>query len=296
MCMVDITVDFPNDGTDYIGEMNAIKKSLNQYPGYKSIAASLGKYLPQEIVAGLIGCIIPESGTDHTILNKKEYQGNGTNGTYGWNCGEGLVQWTYWKNKEPLIKKYNSNSKSTQKLPETWENYKQGTPIEKGKRLCAASDGQHIAGLSLDNQMLFLTIYYDSLIKKLKGETNLAVIVAKIYQQKAGIGYYADINEPILRAYTTSKNKYPSSSGNHYLQSLKIAQEYYFNGQTPPKSDPPVEETVTVNSDANTSNMYLKDGSTVSPDGTVNNMSGANNKKKKKYVTGIVLGNHMNQK
>lgn len=221
--MADIVVEIPQE---YMEEMTQIKKSLSQYPGYKDIAKYLGYYVPTEITAGLIGCIIPESGTDHTILNKKEYNGNGASGTSGWNCGEGLVQWTYWKNKLPLIEKYNADSRSTQKLPTTWDDYKKGEPVNKNGKLHAVQDGQHIAGLTLNNQMLFLTIYYRDLIKKLQGETNLAVIVAKIYQQKAGIGYYKDISDPVERAYTTSKNKYPSSSGNHYLQSLKIANEY----------------------------------------------------------------------
>lgn len=221
--MADIVVEIPQE---YMEEMTQIKKSLSQYPGYKDIAKYLGYYVPTEITAGLIGCIIPESGTDHTILNKKEYNGNGASGTSGWNCGEGLVQWTYWKNKLPLIEKYNADSRSTQKLPTTWDDYKRGEPVNKNGTLHAVQDGQHIAGLTLNNQMLFLTIYYRDLIKKLQGETNLAVIVAKIYQQKAGIGYYKDISDPVERAYTTSKNKYPSSSGNHYLQSLKIANEY----------------------------------------------------------------------
>ena len=90
-----------------MNEMNAIKKSLSQYPGYKDVASSLGKFTSQDIVAGLIGCIIPESGSNHTILNTKEYKGKGAKGTHGWNCGEGLLQWTFWKYKSQLIKDYN---------------------------------------------------------------------------------------------------------------------------------------------------------------------------------------------
>lgn len=171
---------------DYMNqEMNQIKKHLSQYPGYKQIASSLGKLIPQHIVAGLIGCIIPESGSDHSILNAAEYRGNGVSGTEGWNCGEGLVQWTYWKYKEPLIKVYNADSRSTQKLPTTWEQYRQGIPVQKNgdKRLYAAQDGRHIAGLSVDNQMLFLTLYYSSLIKELQNENNLAIVVAKISEK-----------------------------------------------------------------------------------------------------------------
>ena len=104
-------------------------------------------------------------------------------------------------------------------LPTTWEQYNQGTPVSKGKRLHAVSDGRHIAGLTLDNQMLFLTLYYSTLINSLRGETNLAVIVAKIYQQKAGVGFHKEISDPIIRAYETSKDKYATGSGeNHYRE------------------------------------------------------------------------------
>ena len=55
----NITIVFPNH-PEYATEMDEIKKSLNQYPNYKKIASALGKIYPQEIVAGLVGCIIME--------------------------------------------------------------------------------------------------------------------------------------------------------------------------------------------------------------------------------------------
>ena len=289
--MADIRIEFPeNVRTVYTQEMENIKKSLSQFPGHKSVASSLAKFVPQEIVAGLIGCIIPESGSDHTILNAKEYNGKGKSGTEGWNCGEGLIQWTYWKYKLPLIQTYNKDSRSTQKLPTDWEQYRQGTPISKGNKLCAASDGRHIAGLSLDNQMLFLTLYYGSLINKLKGETNLAVIVAKIYQQKAGVGLCKNESNPIIRAYETSKRYYPSPAGNHYLQSLKIAADY-LNCPVPAASVPAVEgDYSTMNN--STGGTYSSPGSSSNP----RDMSGMNDKDKKKNIKGIILGYHMRQK
>jgi len=286
---VTVNLDgYSDGGKTYLTMMNEIKKSISQYPGHKAIASSLGKFIPQEIVAGLIGCIIPESGSDHTILNAKEYKGNGVKGTEGWNCGEGLIQWTYWKYKLPLIKTYNADNRSTQKLPTTWEQYRQGTPITKGSRLYAAQDGRHIAGLSLDNQMLFLTLYYSGVINKLKGETNLAVIVAKIYQQKAGNGFFQNISDPIIRAYTTSRDKYPSSAGNHYLQSLKIAQQYLDAPIAP--DTVPVSETVTTG----TQTTYTEQSSGGTPV-TPREISGMNENNKKK-TSGIVLGYHMRQK
>ena len=271
-------------------EMNEIKKSLSQYPGYKDVASSLGNFISQDIVAGLIGCIIPESGSNHTILNEKEYRGRGADGTYGWNCGEGLVQWTYWKYKLPLIKEYNADSRSTQKLPTDWEEYKRGTPTERGGNLFGVQDGRHISGLTLDNQMLFLTKYYSELINSLQNEVRLEVIVAKIYQQKAGIGFYPELsNDPVLRAYTTLKNKYPSSAGNHYLQSLKIAAEYLNVPVTP------IDDTTPVNDYSVSFNAYEEaKGTSTTP--IIIESIGDSTKNRKNKPVGTILGSYMRQK
>ena len=275
---------------DMMNEMNEIKKSLSQYPGYKDVASSLGKFISQDIVAGLIGCIIPESGSNHTMLNAKEYRGRGAKGTYGWNCGEGLIQWTYWKYKLPLIKEYNADSRSTQKLPTTWEEYKKGTPIERGGKLFAVQDGRHISGLTLDNQMLFLTKYYSGLINSLQNETRLEVIVAKIYQKKAGMGFYPELkHDPVLRAYKTSKEQYPSSAGNHYLQSLKIANEYLKVPVTP------IEVAEPVNDYSVPLNAYEEVKETpVSP--IITESIGGSVKNRKNKPVGTILGSHMRQK
>lgn len=278
---------YSDNGRTYLGMLNQITKNISQYPGHKPIASSLGKFVPQEIVAGLIGCIIPESGSNHTILNAKEYRGNGAKGTEGWNCGEGLIQWTYWKYKLPLIEKYNSDSRSTQKLPTSWEQYKLGTPIEKGNLLYAPQDGRHISGLSLDNQMLFLTLYYSDVIKKLNGEKNIAVIVARIYQKKAGVGFFQNVTDPIERAYVTSRDKYPSSAGNHYLQSLKIAYDYL--GSPIPPDTVPVSEYTT--SSAETQVKTVQGATPVTP-----NLISGMNEGTKKTSMGIILGYHMKQK
>ena len=271
-------------------EMNAIKKSLSQYPGHKMVASSLGKFISQDMVAGLIGCIIPESGSNHTILNEKEYRGRGADGTYGWNCGEGLVQWTFWKYKLPLIKDYNADSRSTQKLPTTWDEYKRGTPIERGGKLFGVQDGMHISGLTLDNQMLFLTKYYSELINSLQNETRLEVIVAKIYQQKAGIGFYPEhSNDPVLRAYKTAESQYPSSAGNHYLQSLKIAAEYLNVPVTP------IDDTVPVNDYSVPFNTYEEMRKTPATPIIIESIGDSVKNRKNKSV-GTILGSHMRLK
>lgn len=293
----NITIVFPNH-PEYATEMSGIKKSLSQFPTYKKIASALGKIYPQEIVAGLVGCIIIESKTDHTIINKKEYEGRGTSGTHGWNCGEGLIQWTFWKSKSQLIKLYNADSRATQKLPTTWEMYKRGTPKAKGKDLCAVEDGLHIAGLTFNNQILFLTKYYEKAINKLikNGETNLAMIVAKIYQEKAGIGLMKQYSsDSIQRAHETAAKYYKHEEGNTYLLSLKLAQEYLgVDLPTDMKVEPGKEIPVMGDVTYYDPNKIL----TSSASGTVTtqNISSINEGNKNKKPSGIVLGTHMKQK
>ncbi len=293
----NIIIDFSGHN-DYISEMNGIKKSLSQFPTYKKIASALGNIYPQEIVAGLVGCIIIESKTDHTIINKKEYEGRGASGTQGWNCGEGLIQWTFWKSKSKLIKLYNADSRATQKLPTTWEMYKRGTPRSKGKDLCAVEDGLHIAGLTFNNQILFLTKYYEKPINKLikNGETNLAMIVAKIYQEKAGIGLMQQYtSDPIQRAYKTAARHYKHEDGNTYLQSLKLAKEYLGVDMLTDMKVEPAEE-IPIIGDVT---YYDPDKIlTTSASGTVTpqNISSINEGNKNKKPSGKVLGTHMKQK
>ena len=293
----NIIIDFSGHN-DYISEMNRIKKSLSQFPTYKKIAAALGKIYPQEIVAGLVGCIIIESKTDHTIINKKEYEGRGTSGTQGWNCGEGLIQWTFWKSKSQLIKLYNADSRATQKLPTTWEMYKRGTPRSKGKDLCAVEDGLHIAGLTFNNQILFLTKYYEKAINKLikNGETNLAMIVAKIYQEKAGIGLMKEyISDPIQRAHKTAARHYKHKDGNTYLQSLKLAKEYLgIDLPTDMKVEPAEEIPVMGDVTYYDPNKILT--TSASDTVTPQNISSISEGNKNKKTSGIVLGTHMKQK
>ena len=293
----NITIVFPNH-PEYATEMDEIKKSLNQYPNYKKIASALGKIYPQEIVAGLVGCIIMESKTDHTIINKKEYEGRGAPGTEGWNCGEGLIQWTFWNSKSKLIKLYNADPRATQKLPTTWEMYKRGTPRSKGKDLCAVEDGLHIAGLTFDNQILFLTKYYEKTIDNLikNRETNLAMIVAKLYQVKAGIGFMKEyISDPILRAHETAARYYKHKDGNTYLQSLKLAKEYLgVDLPTDMKVEPGKEIPVMGDVTYRDSNKKL----TMPASGpiTLQRISSINGGNKNKKQSGIVLGTHMKQK
>lgn len=271
-------------------EMTNTKGTLSQYPKYKEVAAVLIKYVPKKIVAGLIGCIIPECGCKHNELNKTEYNGKGTSGTQGWNCGEGFVQWTFWKSKVEKIREYNADSRSTQKLPETWEEYSKGEPVVSGNYLVAQPDGKHIAGLSLENQVLFLLIYYKNEIKSLENEKNLAVITAKFYQRKAGIGFKQEIKEPIERAYKTAARHY-HSGGNTFLRSIKYAQEFY---------NCPIDTTnVEYDFSSFGSSSYSGGGGGTSWGGAGGSGlrdSRLSAKKPLKMKKGVLLGSHLNPK
>ena len=216
---------------DYVTEMTSgelEKEKLINYSKYKTVADALLKYNNrQEIVAGLLACILTESAGDHTVLNKSEY--NSSESRRGWNCGEGLVQWTYWSGKVKWIENYNKDSRATQKLPTSWEEYSNGTPVEKNGRLYAPQDGRHIAGLTLENQVIFLLSYYKSVLNNLKNVTDVAVICAKLYQMKAGQGHNKDIEDPIERAYITSRDTYKHKTKNRFLLLVKLAQEYLGN-------------------------------------------------------------------
>ena len=282
--------------SNYADEMMKIKKNLKQF-SYQAVAGALEKIVGHTMTAALVGCIIPESGSDHTVINKQEYLGQGASGTEQWNCGEGLIGFTFWKYKLPLIQQYNADSRSTQKLPTNWGQYNTGRPVEKGKWYYAPQDGKHIAGLTLPNQMLLLTMYYKNCINnKLKGETDFPTIVAKIYQEKAGIGLCQNIADPVQRAYETAKKYYKCSSGNHYLQSLKIGMEY-LNGKAVDSSSIPLgpvvgQDTTSVDWSANS---VVSSGTPVDK-GTISqhDLMGDDNGKPK--IPGRILGTHIKQK
>ena len=176
--------------------------------------------------------------------------------------------------------------------------YKRGTPKTKGNDLCAVEDGLHIAGLTFDNQILFLTKYYEKTINKLikSEEKNLAMIVARIYQEKAGIGLMKQYSSnPIQRAYETAAKYYKHEDGNTYLQSLKLAKEYLgVDLPTDMKVEPGKETPVRGDVTYYDPNKIL----TPSPSSsvTVQKISSINEGNKNKKPSGIVLGTHMKQK
>ena len=95
-----------------------------------------------------------------------------------------------------------------------------------------------------------------------------------------------------MRAYTTSKYKYPSSDGNHYLQSLKIASEYLNVPVTP------IDDTAPVNDYNVPFNVYEEMRETPATPVTpiVIESIGDSTKNRKNKPVGTILGSHMRQK
>lgn len=277
-----------NIPAEYEARLSQTKKSLSKYPGHVNYAKALGKLVSQEIVAAMIACMIQECGTDHTQLNRVEYEGRGSSGTEGWRCGEGIVQWTHWDTKEKYIKRYNADSRSTQKLPSTWESYSKGEPVNKNGKLCAVQDGRHIAGLNYDNHMLFLMLYYRDVLSDCnKEKNNLANIVARIYQKKCASGLYKEVNDPVIRAYKTGLKRHPDQNGLHFLQVLRLAKEYYYGETVPPGATAPI------NGDQSTNTYDYTPKPPIDPK-NVPEVSGMS--KSNKTTKGVVLGSHIRQK
>ena len=287
--MASYIVKLPENYASILKEVNY---KISSYPKYVNVANELKKHnISEGIIAGLIGCICPESGCESDrIMGQEFYQlpfnKEGTKkpnpGTHHWNCGEGLVQWTFWDSKIKHIREYNNDSRSTQKLPTTEEEYFKGEPLKDGNRYYAPQDGKHIAGLTLENQIIFLLLYYDSIIKSLANETNLAVITAKIYQKKAGQGFFQEESDPIVQAFKTAARHYKqgeSQTGNTYLRSLSIAQQYLNN--------PPVATTPAVSDYYNSGGSVYSGGYSYSAGGSTYSGRYFNNVSETTNVTGI---------
>ena len=123
----------------------------------------------------LVGCIVAESNMNPGAVMKREL--NGTSGrpaTYGReNCGEGLIQLTYWDQKEKYIKLFNKDPRRQgPKLPETKEEYKK-------------ESSRHISDLNENDALLIMLLYYQNRIKPFSVDS-FDGIISGYYLAKAG--------------------------------------------------------------------------------------------------------------
>lgn len=123
----------------------------------------------------LVGCIVAESNMNPHAVMKREL--NGTSGrpaTYGReNCGEGLIQLTYWDQKQKYIKLLNNDPRRQgPKLPETKDEYKK-------------EDSRHISDLNENDALLIMLYYYEDRIKDFNVDS-FDGLISGYYLAKAG--------------------------------------------------------------------------------------------------------------
>ena len=155
----------------------------------------------------LTACTMQETGCDHTLRNDLEYNGKGANGTEGWNCGEGLVQFTFWETKKPLIVELN-NVRETEVLTENETEYMKDSSA-------------HIVDLDLDDATFITEFFYRNIINKTKDYTNYVDVCAEFYLQKAGAGgsaknYTTPFDKAYYRADDYVKTHTRQNPGNTY--------------------------------------------------------------------------------
>lgn len=165
-------------------------------------------------------CSIYECSLKTNVKNDIEYYGKkgAAKGTLGWNCGEGAVQWTFWQYKQPLIKKFNQDSRSKTKLPTDWGTY--------------SATGPRIVDLGLSDALLLVMIHYQGILGKTKN-ADIAEITAEFYLQKAGRGGSAKGKKTAVEAAYYRAQDYckthanqgsnASNQENGYLKTLKSA-------------------------------------------------------------------------
>ena len=156
----------------------------SQYNLYKGKARDKALYwfnkikqqgLSDHEALALVGCIVAESDMNPHAVMKREL--NGTSGrpaTYGReNCGEGLIQLTYWDQKQKYIKLFNKDERRQgPKLPETKEEYKK-------------NDARHISDLNENDALIIMLHYYNDRIKDFNIDS-MDGIVSGYYLAKAG--------------------------------------------------------------------------------------------------------------
>lgn len=172
----------------------------------------------------LVGCIVSESNMNPNAVMKRELNGtSGVPATYGReNCGEGLIQLTYWNQKQKYIKLFNQDPRRQgPKLPETKEEYKK-------------DDSRHISDLNENDALLIMLYYYKDRIKPFSVDS-FDGIISGYYLAKAGDlskkyiqnnGLDPNINRSQMeRAYLTGK--YYRDNANKNLRKTPVDENNF---------------------------------------------------------------------
>lgn len=168
------------------------------------------------LVAAMMGeCGLVPKGS----VEKKELAGLG-NTKAGWaGAGEGAVGFTHWDLKRKLIEKYNKDPR------------KVGPELTTDEKTYNKSTTRHIADLDDDDHALMVYLYYKDLINDSnKTNESFSDLVARFYQNKAGVNFYKNIKNPYERALATGKyyqkvhrekyKYYKAAKYNTFLQTL----------------------------------------------------------------------------
>lgn len=206
------------------------------------------------LIPALVGCICLESGANPAVLNRSAYQKGGKNNDEslkGWGCDEGYTQWAKLEWKKEWINLYNKEKPSNFSELLSPDKYMTGytipnpeytapdghivknTPYWKNNSLYAEAHDGHIAGLTKEEQMFLLSLYFNETFKKMSGEVDIAAATGRIYRRKAGTCRAAEgITDPVYKAYVISGVAYDFgyNKENHFLQSLAVALAYARTG------------------------------------------------------------------
>lgn len=149
------------------------KDKLNKAKEWMGYFKNIGMSDVQSIA--LIGNVLAECNFNHQAVNQQELKGKSSNkDTHGWTgAGEGLVQFTTWDNKLPLIQQYNADRR------------RQGEEISTDPKEYSKDDARHISSVNKHDAALFIEYWYKDLMSKY-GDSDFDSLMGAFYLRKAG--------------------------------------------------------------------------------------------------------------
>lgn len=182
-----------------------------------------------------IACSSTECQMNYQIINVQEYKGK-----LGWECGEGLVHFTWRKTKEQLIRKFNADSRRTGRpLASTWAEYSMGQPkvLKFMKPTGGSTTGNHICDTNSADGALLGDLFYSAISPTFKQQASSQTVLENLrmfYINKAGAGYAKTYTIETGKQAWEKKNLptfdcciYVSNNiykGDHFLKNIATAQ------------------------------------------------------------------------
>lgn len=182
-----------------------------------------------------IACSSTECQMNYQIINVQEYKGK-----LGWECGEGLVHFTWWKTKEQMIRKFNADSRRTGRpLASTWAEYSMGQPkvLKFMKPTGGSTTGNHICDTNSADGALLGDLFYSAISPTFKAQASQQTVLENLrmfYINKAGAGFAKTYTQKTGKEAWEKKNLptfdcciYVSNNiykGDHFLKNIATAQ------------------------------------------------------------------------